>query len=232
MRTIYARFDRSLWIALAISLALHAALLATGLFSWETHAPKVVSSIQVRLNTIAIAPPETAISPSESPTVEETIATIEQPATIPPAVDLEPASLPVEAAPSANSQFRVPLDPESIRSFVSAGEARDPTAFDSLSSVEEQYRRQWHQRVQRIGQLNYPTNASRLKLSGQLTLRVAINTDGSLASVGVAQSSGHDELDFAALDIVRQSAPFDPLPTNLPRTDGQFRFASTWEFRR
>ena len=232
MRAIYTRFDRSLWIALAISLALHAALLATGLLSWETHAPKVVSSIQVRLNSMAIAPPEPEITPSESVPVEETIATIEQPVTIPPAVDLEPTSLPVETGPSTSSQLRVPLDPESIRSFVSAGEARDPTIFTSASSVEEQYRRQWHQRVQRIGQLNYPTNASRLKLSGQLTLRVAINTDGSLGSVGVTQSSGHDELDFAALDIVRQSAPFDPLPPNLPRTDGQFRFASPWESRR
>ena len=45
--------------------------------------------------------------------------------------------------------------------------------------VAEQYRRQWHQRVQRIGQLNYPEAASKMSLSGQLTLKVAINTDGS-----------------------------------------------------
>ena len=92
-----------------------------------------------------------------------------------------------------------------LQAFIESTTDREPPSLGTEIDVAEQYRRQWHQRVQRIGQLNYPEAASKMKLTGQLTLNVAINTDGSLATVGIAQSSGHDELDFAALEIVRQS---------------------------
>lgn len=233
MNALFSRVDAQLGVALAVSLALHAVVFSALTLIEEPSAPRVISSINVRLST-TVTPSPQATSPiseevvqindpvsetvRELPNVEQVVA--EPRRTLPP----------VQA--SSQELREIKLDADSLQAFIGSTTKLQPPSLDTETDVAEQYRRQWHQRVQRIGQLNYPEAATRMKLTGQLTLNVAINTDGSLASVGIAQSSGYDELDFAAIEIVRQSSPFEPLPPNLPRSNGQFRFDSTWEFRR
>ena len=147
-------------------------------------------------------------------------------------VEAEPRRTPAPVAITPTEPPPLDLDPDSLQAFIGSSTKLNPPSLTSEFDITEQYRARWHQRVQRIGQLNYPEAATKLKLTGQLTLTVAINSDGSLASVGIAQTSGYDELDVAALEIVRQSSPFEPLPPNLPRSNGRFQFESTWEFRR
>lgn len=63
----------------------------------------------------------------------------------------------------------------------------------------------------------YPGLAERQGHEGAVKVGFTISADGSLQSVTVKSSSGFDELDEAALDAVRDAAPFDPLPSGTGR---------------
>jgi protein TonB len=90
------------------------------------------------------------------------------------------------------------------------------------------YMSAWVARVERIGNLNYPDEARRQQLHGQLVLTVALNRDGSVKSTDVIQSSGHKLLDDAAIRIVRLAAPFPPIPTG-EKVD-ELYVTRTWQF--
>lgn len=90
------------------------------------------------------------------------------------------------------------------------------------------YMRSWSDRVQRVGNLNYPEEARRRGLHGNLLLTVGINRDGSIRSISVIQSSGQPLLDAAAERIVRLAAPFPPLPAEA--NVDQLYITRTWQF--
>lgn len=90
------------------------------------------------------------------------------------------------------------------------------------------YMRGWSDRVQRIGNLNYPDVARQQKLYGDLLLTVGLNRDGSIKSITVIKSSGHPLLDAAAERIVRLAAPFPPLPRDV--NVDELYITRTWQF--
>lgn len=92
------------------------------------------------------------------------------------------------------------------------------------------YMRGWSDRVERVGNLNYPGRAREQKLYGDLLLTVGLKRDGSIASIEVIRSSGHPLLDAAAERIVRLAAPFPPIPQDQ-RVD-ELYITRTWEFLR
>lgn len=102
----------------------------------------------------------------------------------------------------------------------------------SKRDVSAWYRDAWRKKVERIGNLNYPEEARRQGLYGNLRMRVLINRDGSLQEVRVLQSSGHKVLDQAALNIVRLSAPFAPFSNELAAQYEQVEIIRTWRFER
>jgi protein TonB len=61
-------------------------------------------------------------------------------------------------------------------------------------------------------------------------LEVAIRADGTLQEVLVRRSSGHRELDVAAVRIVRLASPFDPFPPAMRARYPMLRFAYEWQF--
>ena len=77
------------------------------------------------------------------------------------------------------------------------------------------YEKNWQSKVERIGNMNYPEAARNGRLSGTLELSVGINTDGSLYRVDILRSSGHKELDQAAINIVKLAAPYAKLPAGV-----------------
>lgn len=91
------------------------------------------------------------------------------------------------------------------------------------------YMRGWVDRIQRIGNLNYPDEARRRNLHGDLELTVGLNRDGSIHSIDVIRSSGHPLLDKAAENIVRLAAPFPALPHDRHRVDILY-ITRTWQF--
>ncbi|MGY1530481.1 energy transducer TonB [Luteimonas sp. A649] len=91
------------------------------------------------------------------------------------------------------------------------------------------YLRAWVDRVERVGNLNYPDEARRRQLSGTLVISVAIRRDGSVERAEVIQSSGIRLLDAAALRIASLAEPYPP----LPRTDEEIdvlHVTRTWNF--
>lgn len=92
------------------------------------------------------------------------------------------------------------------------------------------YMREWINRVERIGNLNYPDQARRDRLSGTLILDVSINAKGELLSIDLRQSSGHKVLDDAARRIVNLAAPFSPFPDKLKQEADVLHITRSWEF--
>jgi len=95
------------------------------------------------------------------------------------------------------------------------------------------YMAAWVRKVERIGNLNYPDEARRQKLSGVLRLTVIIRKDGAVEQIIVERSSGHTVLDDAAIRIVKLGSPYAPIPDNIKEEGEPAKFlhiTRTWEF--
>lgn len=92
-----------------------------------------------------------------------------------------------------------------------------------------QYVEDWRQKVERVGNLNYPDSA-RGKLYGSLVLTVAIKQNGELERVEINRSSGHQVLDEAARRIVRLAAPYAVFPEAVRRDTDILEITRTWSF--
>ncbi|WP_251962068.1 energy transducer TonB [Pseudomonas sp. Marseille-Q5299] len=93
------------------------------------------------------------------------------------------------------------------------------------------YKEEWRKKVERVGNLNYPDEARRQQIYGNLRMMVSINRDGSLYEVLVLESSGQAVLDQAAQRIVRLAAPFAPFTGDLAEYD-RLEIIRTWRFAR
>jgi protein TonB len=92
------------------------------------------------------------------------------------------------------------------------------------------YMEAWRAKVERIGNLNYPAEAKRRRLTGNLVLDVALNSDGSINGIMVSRSSGHKLLDDAAARIVEMSAPFAPFTPEMRAETDVLHITRTWKF--
>ena len=88
----------------------------------------------------------------------------------------------------------------------------------------------WRAKVERIGNLNYPEEAKRLHLTGNLLLDVALNADGSINNLAIRRSSGQKVLDDAAVHIVELAAPFAPFPPEIRADTDVLHITRTWKF--
>ena len=95
-----------------------------------------------------------------------------------------------------------------------------------------QYVDNWRLKVERIGNLNYPSEAKTRRLYGSLQLTVAIKADGEVETVEINRSSGHKVLDQAAIRIVRLAAPFDRFPDNIRSDTDILHITRTGTFTR
>ena len=94
-----------------------------------------------------------------------------------------------------------------------------------------QYVEDWRQKVERIGNLNYPA-AARGQMYGSLILTVVIKSDGELERVEVNRSSGQKVLDQAAVRIVKMAAPYADFPAAIRRDTDIIEITRTWSFTR
>ena len=118
-----------------------------------------------------------------------------------------------------------------LREQTEALAKRPKKKFISASTREyvyASYMRGWSDRVQRVGNLNYPQQARERKLYGDLVLTVGLRRDGSIKTIDVIKSSGHPLLDASAERIVRLAAPFPPLPTDA--AVDELYITRTWQF--
>ena len=133
----------------------------------------------------------------------------------------------------ASTQIEIDrLTAELDRRTLSASQ-RDRRKAVNASTQEYKYAaylESWRRKVEKIGNLNYPDEAKRRKLYGNLLMHVAVRADGSVEKISVRRSSGHKLLDDAAVRIVRMSAPFAPFPPEIRQEVDVLDITRTWQF--
>jgi protein TonB len=95
-----------------------------------------------------------------------------------------------------------------------------------------QYVEDWRQKVERVGNLNYPDEARRQKIYGSLLLTVNIRSDGSVESIDIDRPSGSPILDQAAIRIVKLAAPYSAFPEAIRKDTDILAITRTWTFTR
>lgn len=112
--------------------------------------------------------------------------------------------------------------------------ARRPRKKYITASTQEykyaNYLDAWRRKVERIGNLNYPDEARRRKLYGNLVLQAMIQQDGQVRSINIRKTSGHKLLDDAAIRIVKLSSPFAPFPAEIREETDIIVITRTWQF--
>ena len=92
------------------------------------------------------------------------------------------------------------------------------------------YVESWRQKVEKVGNLNYPEAAKNLKMYGQLQMTVSIKADGSIEAIELNRSSGHKVLDEAARHIVELGAPYARFPDDVSSEIDILSITRTWTF--
>jgi protein TonB len=171
-----------------------------------------VAAVDLREIVAADAPSDTALHDTEA----------EQPETERPdaaalmSQSMNMASLQPELRRDRQWQSRLPR-----RQFISANTRE--YEFASYMSA-------WVAKVERVGNLNYPSELRRKKLHGDLILTVGINRNGTVESIDVMRSSGISDIDQAAISIVQMAAPYAPLPDNIAERLDILHITRTWRF--
>ena len=88
----------------------------------------------------------------------------------------------------------------------------------------------WVEKVERIGNLNYPDEVRNQGLSGTLILSVLLNHDGTVELMEIRSSAGKSLLDEAAKRIVSYASPFKPFPNEMRDSYDQLMITRTWLF--
>jgi periplasmic protein TonB len=147
-------------------------------------------------------------------------------------IERKPMQLPT-ATETIERQMEVARLQAEIGENLKAYAKRPRRKFISANTREYEfaaYMQQWVAKVERIGNLNYPEDARRNSLSGNVVVTVAIRRDGSIDRVEVVQSSGHRVLDDAALRIVDLASPYQPLPSDISAKVDILHITRTWQF--
>ncbi|MGB3624102.1 energy transducer TonB [Ketobacter sp. MCCC 1A13808] len=126
-----------------------------------------------------------------------------------------------EAALEEKRQAYAKRPKKRVLTSASAVEARDAAYLDA-----------WRLKIERIGNMNYPSEARKRKLYGQLRLLVSINSDGSLREMKILKSSGHRMLDQAAMQIVKLASPFSAFPPEIKQDTDILEIIRTWRFEK
>ena len=199
------------------------------------------------------APAEAVLIAAEQPLAR--LHRVQEPAGLPAAV--EPARVeeePVEKTPggdgSAQASFPAPArDAEAeartrralAMAALKAEIERDLRAYAerprrkwiSASTREHKfaaYMEAWRRKVEQVGNLNYPEEAERRGLTGDLLLDVAIRPDGTVEEITLRRSSGERVLDEAAVRIVEIAAPFGAFPEDIAEDVDILHIERTWIF--
>lgn len=140
-----------------------------------------------------------------------------------------PEAVPIESRPLPTVGINASAADAALRLRGDAT-SDDRLVADTRESAIAAYLDGWKRRIEQVGTLNFPNEARRRSLSGNPVLEVAIRADGTLQEVLVRRSSGHRELDVAAVRIVRLASPFDPFPPAMRERYPMLRFAYEWQF--
>lgn len=98
-------------------------------------------------------------------------------------------------------------------------------------AVSAEYMYRWVEKVERVGNLNYPEDIRKSQLTGALVMTVGILKTGAIESILIEESSGHSVLDASARQLVSLAGPFEPLTGKLGEQTDILYITRTWEFQ-
>ena len=104
------------------------------------------------------------------------------------------------------------------------------SSASTQKSRDALYLDNWRKKVEAVGNLNYPAEASAGGIYGNLRLLVSLRSDGSVADVRILSSSGHRILDESAIRIVYLAYPFAAFPDELKQEADILDIIRTWQF--
>lgn len=178
---------------------------------------------------------ESGGAPGATPTAEEVLHSLANPEQRAAPGDLEarPAEQPGEAvAPGANELASlIARLREQSRAYARRPRVERMTSVSARASEDAAYLLAWTERIETVGNINYPEEARRRRLYGDLRLLVTVRPDGSVAEVRVLQSSGQPVLDAAAVRIVHMATPFAVFPPAMRARTDLLEIIRTWRFR-
>lgn len=174
--------------------------------------------------------PVAALAEQKQPTLISTrqpstlVATAKAPAPplappVPPSPDLDADIAALEARLSASKQAYAKRP--RIRTLAAVSTRQDDWAG---------YIDQFRQRVETVGNAQFPAEVRAQRLQGQVRLLVAIYPDGRVQRIQILQSSGHAILDRAAEQSVRQAEPFARFPASQQGQIDVLQIIRTWRF--
>ena len=214
--------------AVAVSVALHAALVATLPDFWSYSARPAAAPLNARLApggrgavmpeppAVAMSAPDRAASPPERPTPgRKPVAAAQAP--VAPAPAERPAPAPSPAADPALALGAPTLAPRPGADALEAG---------SLA----QYRVALIAAAKRLKQ--YPAQALDGGLEGRVDVRLVIGADGAPVTLTVKRSSGHELLDREAVETLRRATADTPLPAALRNREIVVEIPFAYELKR
>lgn len=98
------------------------------------------------------------------------------------------------------------------------------------ATAEQQYIERWRASMERYATRHFPNRAANLRSSKAPVLEVVIRSSGALGELRIRRSSGDSRLDSAAMDLVREAAPFEGFTDTLAARRHSLRFAYEWRF--
>lgn len=107
---------------------------------------------------------------------------------------------------------------------------RRHTSMSTKASYDALYLNNWTAKIERIGNENFPAEALKNSLQGNLRILVGIYPNGAVQKVEILQSSGHTILDSAAVQIIRLASPFDPFPAEIRKNTDILEIIRTLRF--
>lgn len=194
----------------------------------EVPAPQPVSPTKPKLKPIKKIEKTTQeeitreVAQEKKPVEEQTVAQASPPAPVPTAATLVARSFAIASLDAEIEERENAIAKRPRRKFISASTREYKYAA---------YMEAWRAKVERVGNLNYPDEARRKKLSGSLILDVALNSDGSINEISVRRPSGQAVLDDAAIRIVRMAAPYAPFPEDFVKEVDILHITRTWQFQ-
>ncbi len=233
--------------AWAVSLALH--LMVIGVVLWGLErvlpppAPKetpVPLSLAMLAVTPSPPPPEPMPPVAETPPPPEPAAMVEavpEPAPVPapipaakplPKPEVKPAPKSREKATPKAAQPVAEAPANEVTPVAAAHETPSMPAVIAAPApapvtdvaAEDAYKALLRSRID--AHKRYPSLSRRMGEEGTVVVSFRLNADGEISQLSVAKGSGSERLDEAALEAVRQAAPFPPFPEGVKRTSWSF----------
>lgn len=118
---------------------------------------------------------------------------------------------------NSTNQKAAPLNPraflfdrETIEKFAKEAPQKKNLTFSAPEFQHRGYMRLLKEKIEDIWK--YPQTAARQGVTGDLYIKFTIKKDGKLGEVELIRTSGHKDLDEAAIKAIKDAEPYWPLP--------------------